>query len=96
MLYDTSCVTTYDIKDLLAKRQTPQSKPGTFIAVKESLLTQELRVKGEKGLQRKVLVFTSVSVWLVCKRVGSIYCIILRLCLYAMFVQELEVFAALY
>lgn len=96
MLYDTSCVTTYDIKDHLAKRQTPQSKPRTFIAVKESLLTQELRVKGEKGLQRKVLVFTSVSEWLVCKRVGSIYCIILRLCLYAMFVQELEVFAALY
>lgn len=64
MLYDTSCGTTYDIKDLLAKRQTPHSKPRMFIAVKESLLTQELLVKGDKGLQRKVLVFIPVSVQL--------------------------------
>lgn len=45
-----------------------------FYWSKESLLTQELLVKGDKGLQRKVGISTSVST--------------------AVFVKELEVFAA--
>lgn len=52
--------------------------------------------KGRKGPSKKgVDVYICLYDW-ICKRVGSICCIILRLCLCAVLVQELEEFAALY